>query len=368
MTGKMKYDQAVNYDTLDLFKRACQVAASGTTPNLARHGFTEAPSIRGESVYLMETANEYLAHVEEALGTKTIVADAIYKLTGKSYYRNVAIDDVSTIVNDLCVCGALPISVAMYAAVGDGAYFEDKTRREDLASGFAEGCQLAGATWSGGETQTLRDIIKPDAMILGGSAIGRIAPKSLRIPCVIHDGDDIVLFASSGVHTNGLTMCRSVASKLPQGYLTPLSDGQTYGEALLAPSVIYTRFIADCQDQNIPIHYAVHVTGHGWRKLMRLNEAFVYRIHYVPPAQAVFKTLMETESLDLYEAYATFNMGVGFAVFVSPSDTPRILKTAQAAGLTAWHAGKVSKENGRKAVEITPLKIAYEAETLNIRA
>ncbi len=367
MTGKMKYDQTVNYDTLDLFKRACQVAAAQTTPNLTRHGIKEAPSIRGESVYLFETENEYLAHVEEALGTKTVVADALYKLTGKSYYRNVAIDDVSTIVNDLCVCGALPVSVAMYAAVGDGAYFADDTRRNDLAQGFAEGCQLAGATWSGGETQTLRDIIKPDALILGGSAIGRISPKNLRIPCVVNDGDDIILFASSGVHTNGLTMCRSVAQKLPQGYLTPLADGQTYGQALLAPSVIYTRFIADCQAQGISINYAVHVTGHGWRKLMRLSEPFVYKLHFVPPAQQVFKTLMDTENLDLYEAYGTFNMGVGFAVYVSPSDTQRILKTAQAGGFTAWHAGKVHKEGGRKAVEITPLKITYEADTLNIR-
>jgi len=368
MTTPLSYESTgVRYDVMDPFKLACQKTAAETSPALAAFGFREVPNTRGESCYLFETEREFLAHVEEALGTKTLVADAMYKLTNKSYYKNVAIDDFSTIVNDLLVSGALPVTIAMYAAVGDSAYLADPIRAADLAAGFAEGCRLAGAAWSGGETQTLKGMVNPDTIILGGSALGRIAPKHHRITGHIVDRDDILFLASSGVHTNGLTLCRALADRLPQGYLTPLPDGTTYGEALLAPSIIYARFIAACQRENIPLHYAVHLTGHGWRKLMRATDPFVYRIDQVPTPQPVFDVITRAANLDPREAYGTFNMGVGFAVYLDPNDTQRALTLAATTGLTAWHAGKVLKERDRKAVEIPSLNITYEADSLHIR-
>src|SRR5690348_5661649 len=138
-TGGLSYESAgVNYDRLDAFKRACQRAAATTTGALAAHGLSEPAAIRGESAYLIETPDEYLAHVEEGLGTKNLIADAMQKLTGRSFYRNVGIDTVATIVNDLITTGALPVSVAMHAAVGDGDWFAEPRRAADLANGFAE--------------------------------------------------------------------------------------------------------------------------------------------------------------------------------------------------------------------------------------
>src|SRR5277367_1811279 len=133
----------VDYGPLDEFKRACQRAAASTSPALKQHGLTEPAAIRGESAYLIESPDEFLAHVEEGLGTKNLVADAMLELTGKSYYANIGIDTVATIVNDLATTGALPISVAMHAAVGDAAWFAPGGRGEDLARGFAAGCRTA---------------------------------------------------------------------------------------------------------------------------------------------------------------------------------------------------------------------------------
>src|SRR6266496_3456325 len=104
MTGLTYEQTGVNYDTLDAFKRACQKAAATTTGALARHGLVEPKSIRGESAYLLETRDGYLAHVEEGLGTKNLVADAMLQLTGQSFYRNIGIDTVATMVNDLVTC------------------------------------------------------------------------------------------------------------------------------------------------------------------------------------------------------------------------------------------------------------------------
>src|SRR5215831_2023938 len=143
--SSLSYDQSgVRYDALDAFKRACQKHAATTTAMLEQHGLSEPPSIRGESAYLIETPNEYLAHVEEGLGTKNLVADAMLDLTEQNFYSNIGIDTVATIVNDLITTGATPISVAMHAAVGDSSWFDYQRRADDLAQGFAEGCKQAG--------------------------------------------------------------------------------------------------------------------------------------------------------------------------------------------------------------------------------
>src|SRR5437764_3093031 len=122
----LSYEQSgVDYEQLDAFKRACQRAAASTTGALSAHGLSEPPGIRGESAYLLEGPDEYLAHVEEGLGTKNLIADAMLKLTGRSDYRRIGIDTVATIVNDLVTTGALPISLAMHAAGGDADGFKD---------------------------------------------------------------------------------------------------------------------------------------------------------------------------------------------------------------------------------------------------
>lgn len=359
----------VNYDQLDAFKRACQKAAKTTAPLLASHGYAEPANTRGESCYLMEAADHFLAHVEEGLGTKNLVADAVYAATGKNFYREISIDTVATIVNDLITCGALPISVAMHAAVGESAWFTDAARMQALVDGWAAGCRKAGAVWGGGETPTLGGIVEPEAIVLAGSAIGKIFPKNLRITGDVRDGDQIIFLASSGVQTNGLSLCRKVAAQLPQGYQTPIGHGdlRTYGEALLAPSVIYVAFVRECQRRGLKLNYVAHVTGHGWRKLMRLDEPFVYEITQPRPAPALFQFLQEAGPIEEREMYATFNQGVGFAAYVAPENVEAVLAAAQATGYDAWLAGRVKKEGARKAVSVPSLGITFEGDTLQVR-
>jgi phosphoribosylformylglycinamidine cyclo-ligase len=368
MSG-LSYEQSgVNYDRLDAFKRACQQAAAKTTLALKSHDLSEPSGIRGESAYLLEAAGEFLAHVEEGLGTKNLIADAMEKLGRPGFYRNVGIDTVATMVNDLITVGALPISIAMHAAVGDADWFKDEKRAADLAAGFAEGCLQSNAVWGGGETPTLRGIVNPETIVLAGSALGRISPKSRRIVGDVRDGDAIIFLASSGVQTNGLTLCRMLADRLPDGYLTPVpGDGRCYGEVLLDPSVIYVRFLAALQSAGLAPHYAVHVTGHGWRKLMRLTEPFVYRITDTRGPLPIFRFIQENGPVSDREAYATFNMGVGFAIYVEPGIVNQCLDIAAGLNHAAWKAGRVEKRGNYKAVIIEPLGIRFEQDTLNVR-
>lgn len=356
----------VNYDAMDPFKRAAQLAGRETAWNLGRLGFIEVEKSRGESAYLIETSDSFLAHVEEGLGTKNLVADAMYPLTGKSYYDYIAQDTVAMIVNDLITLGALPLSVAMHLAVGDSNWFKDENRSNDLIIGWKHACMLARSAWGGGETPTLRDVVMPEAVVLSGSAIGIIKPKKQLITANIQHGDNIIIIESSGIHANGLTLARKIAEKLPKGYLTKLSDGRTYGETLLDPTRIYVALVEDCLNRGVDIHYAANITGHGWRKLMRAIPSFVYIIEYLPKQLPIFDFIQKYGPVDDNEAYGNLNMGAGFALYVSEEDAEKVLETAKDLGFGALRAGHIEQSDTKKVV-IKPKNLEYLGSTLSVR-
>jgi phosphoribosylformylglycinamidine cyclo-ligase len=359
----------VDYGSLDAFKRLAQQAAQETAGNIARLNggeFREYSASRGESAYLIEAAKSYFALVEEGLGTKNLVADEMYKLTGKTYYDQIAQCAVAMIVNDMITVGALPFSVAMHLAVGSSDWFKDQRRMTDLLDGWKKACHLARCTWGGGETPALKGVVVPEAAVLSGSAIGIVKPKERLIhPGKIAHADQIILVESSGIHANGLTLARSIVRDLPKGYLTQLPDGRTYGEALLDPTRIYVSLVEGCLDAGVDIHYAVNITGHGWRKLMRATQPFAYVIAELPPELPIFSFIQEHGPVDDYEAYANFNMGAGFALYVDGADTALTLRVAQQLGFKAWAAGYI--ERGNKKVVIEPMGIEYAGDTLAVR-
>lgn len=367
MTDKLTYGgSGVDYEAMDPFKRMAQLAAKDTAQNIKRLGFSEVTMSRGESVYLIETPDSYLAHVEEGLGTKNLVADAMYRLTGKSYYDQIAQDTVAAIVNDLITLGALPLSVAMHLAVGSSTWFEDQKRCSDLVEGWKKACNLSRSIWGGGETPTLKGDVIPDTVVLAGSAIGIVKPKKRLISANIQHGDVIVIIESSGVHTNGITLMRKIAEKLPGGYLTRLSDARSFGETLLEPTYIYEPLIEDCLNDNVDIHYTVNVTGHGWRKLMRSNEPFAYVIEKLPKQQPIFDFLQKHGPVDDREAYGNFNMGAGFVLYVSEMELKKVEKTAKDLGFVAFPAGHIEKSETKK-VTIKPKGLEYLGTTLGVR-
>jgi phosphoribosylformylglycinamidine cyclo-ligase len=131
--------------------------------------------------------------------------------------------------------------------------------------------------------------------------------------------------------------------------------------------VIYVAFVRECQRRGLKLNYVAHVTGHGWRKLMRLEEPFVYEITNVREPLAVFRFLEQAGPIDRREMYATFNQGIGFAAYVSADTADAVLAAAKATGYDAWLAGRVKKQGGRKAVEVPSLGITFEGDTLQVR-
>lgn len=358
----------VSYEDMDPFKIACQIRAGLTCNNIARFGITSLEWTRGESAFIMDFNNvifSRISHVEEGLGTKNLVADAMMKITGKSYYDFIAQDTVAMIVNDMITLGHVPISIAMHLAVGHSDWFKNQLRVNDLVEGWGDACDLAKCVWAGGETPTLKDIIYPEASLLSGSAIGLCIPGANFHPQNIHNGDAIIIIESSGIHANGLTLARKIADKLPNGYKSLLSDGRMYGEVLLDPTHIYCDFVESCVRRGANIHYAVNITGHGWRKLMRSPQLFSYVVESLPEQLPIFDFIQEHGPVSDEEAYGNLNMGAGFALFVPQARVNDVLLQHNEK-FRSYIAGYVEKSDVKRVV-IKPRNLEYKAETLAVR-
>lgn len=356
----------VDYNIMDPIKKLAQSAAKSTSQNMSSLGMVEKEESRGESAFVWEEADSYRAFVVEGLGTKNLIADEMEKITGKNYYHQIAQDTVAMIINDLIIVGAKPQVLNAYFAVGSSDWFSNKIRSENLIKGWRDACNMSGVVWGGGETPTLKDIINPDTIDLGGSAVGIIKPKTnLILGEKLSNGDSILLVESSGIHANGLTMARLIASKLPLGYATKMDDGEMFGEGLLRPTHIYAKLVENLLKEKIEIHYMANITGHGWRKIMRANKDFQYLIEEVPPVPEVFKFIQNFSNNSDEEMYGNFNMGAGFAIFLPKKYAILAQKIIQKLSLKSWIVGTV--KNGRKEVFIKPKNIKFSSETLEVR-
>lgn len=356
----------VDYGLMDPLKRMAQEEGKKTVKNLILSKMMELPQSRGESAYVIDNGDSYLAFVMEGLGTKNLVADEMKKITGKTYYDFLANDTIGCIVNDLVTVGAKPVNIMAYWALGHSDWFKDKKRLQDLVAGWAKACNDCGAVWGGGETPTLNGIVDKETIDLAGACFGLIKPKSrLILGEKLKAGDAIILFQSSGIHANGLSLARMVAKKLPRSYATKMPNGEMFGEALLKPTILYPKLIMDLLDSGIEIHYISNITGHGWRKIMRLKKPFTYRITAVPPVPEELKFIVDRGNIDLKEAYGNFNMGAGFAVYVPKKEVLKVIKIASKHNIKAYKAGFV--EQGKKQVIIEPLNITYNEKDLRLR-
>lgn len=366
MTKKLSYHQSVNYDQADPMKVLAQKEGLATAKNLPA-GFAELEDTRGESAYVFDMGNgTYGAFVQEGLGTKSLIAQALYERTGASHFAAVAQDTVACVINDLVSVGATPVVLNAYWSSSSYEWLTDRTMAEDLIKGWRTACDTAKVVWGGGETQSLADLVEAGRLELAGSAFGIIKSadhlvqgKNLRA------GDAIILIESSGVHANGISLIRELAGQLPDGYQTKMSDETLFGEIALTPSHIYAPLVMALQAADLDVHYLSNITGHGWRKLMRATEEFSYVITEVPPVPEIFKFIGEKTLNDSREMYSNYNMGAGYAVYLPAAQALDVKTTAEACGFKAWIAGTV--ETGPKQVVIKPLDITFAGDSLEVR-
>ena len=365
MVKKLDYHKSVNYSQADPMKVLAQKEGLATAKNMP-FGFVEVAGTRGESAYVFQMGGQWGALVQEGLGSKSLIAQKVFEETGESFFAAIAQDTVAHIINDLISVGATPVVLNAYWSSSSYEWLTNHKLATDFIKGWRAACDLSGVVWGGGETQALLGVLAPGALEFAGSAFGIVNDeKHLVRGQNLRAGDAIVLIESSGVHANGISLIREIADKLPEGYQTKLKDSTLFGQTVLTRMHIYAQLVGALQKDGINIHYLSHITGHGWRKLMRAEVDFSYVITEVPPVQEIFNFIAKQAGNNQKEMYGNYNMGAGYAVYVPAGQAAQVVDIAQDYGLKAWVAGRV--EAGPKQVVIEPLGITFAGNSLEVR-
>ncbi|KMO74922.1 phosphoribosylformylglycinamidine cyclo-ligase [Mycolicibacterium obuense] len=278
-----------------------------------------------------------LASSTDGVGTKLAVAQAMDK------HDTVGIDLVAMVVDDLVVCGAEPLFLQDYIAVGRTV----PERVAELVAGIAEGCVAAGCALLGGETAEHPGLMAPDHYDISATGIGVVEADDVLGPDRVRPGDVVIAMASTGLHSNGYSLARHVLLEIDHMNLAGHVEefGRTLGEELLEPTRIYAK---DCLAlaAETQVRTFCHVTGGGLAgNLERVIPpglvAHLDRGTWTPAP--VFGMIAQRGRIERAEMEKTFNMGVGMVAVVAPEDTDRALAVLTARHLSCWTLGTIEK-------------------------
>ena len=276
-----------------------------------------------------------LATSTDGVGTKIAVARAM------DVHDTIGIDLVAMVIDDLVVCGAEPLFMTDYIAVGAVV----PERIAAIVSGIAEGCRQAGCALVGGETAEHPGLMEPDEYDVAGAGTGIVDADALLGPARVLPGDVVIAMGSSGLHSNGYSLARLVLLGDGGPGLAAHVDvlGRTVGEELLEPTRIYAL---DCLAlaAAVDVHAISHVTGGGLaanlaRVLPGSVAVDIDRATWIP--QPVFGLIGELGRVDPADLERTFNMGIGMVAVVAEADADAALALLAQRGVPAWACGVV---------------------------
>jgi phosphoribosylformylglycinamidine cyclo-ligase len=239
------------------------------------------------------------------------------------------------------VCGAEPLFLQDYLAIGR----LDPVKVEQIVSGIAEGCRIAGCALLGGETAEHPGVMQPHHYDLSATGVGVVEADAVLGPDRVRAGDQVIAMAASGLHSNGYSLARRVLLEIGRMSLDGHVEefGHTLGEEMLRPTRIYAR---DCLAlvAETDVRTFAHVTGGGLsanlaRVLPDGLRADLDRSTWTPAP--VFKLIAGRGRVERAEMESTFNMGVGMVAIVPPEDVDRALAVLTAKHVPAWVLGEI---------------------------
>ena len=280
----------------------------------------------------------------DGCGTKVKLAFVMDK------HDTIGIDAVAMCVNDIACSGEEPLFFLDYIACGKN--YPEKIAT--IVSGVAEGCKQSECALVGGETAEHPGLMPVDEYDLAGFAVGVVDKKDIISGENIKPGDVLIGMASSGVHSNGFSLVRSVFEMTKESLETYYDElGKTLGEALIAPTKIYVKALKNIKKQGVTIKGCSHITGGGFfenvpRMLPEGIRAKIQKDSYEVPA--IFGLIAKKGNVAEDMMYNTFNMGLGMVIALDPADVETAMAAIQEAGDTCYVVGHV--EAGDKGVDL----------------
>jgi len=295
-------------------------------------GMFKAPERYREPIFVAAT---------DGVGTKLKLAAQIGR------YDTIGIDCVAMVVNDLVVQGAEPLVFLDYLAMGD----LQKETAGDALRGIAEGCRRAGAALLGGETATMPGVYAKGELEIVGFSVGVVERDDVIDGSTIREGDVLVGLASSGFHSNGYTLVRSILDRgLEAGTVDlfgePPELRTSLASALIAPTRIYVKPLLNLI-RDFEIHGLIHVTGGGFEgNIPRILPAGV-RVRLDTeswPRPDIYAWLARTGELAETELLRVFNCGIGMIAIVPPEQVEEVLHRLQGLGERGYRIGVIERK------------------------
>ncbi|MGH2729943.1 MAG: phosphoribosylformylglycinamidine cyclo-ligase [Actinomycetota bacterium] len=283
-----------------------------------------------------------IAICTDGVGSKTMIASALDR------YDTIGFDVVAMNVNDIICVGARPLAMVDYVAV----HTLDPRRTDEILRGLGAAAKEAGIAVPGGEIAQLPGVVgspgDESAFDLVGACVGTVHPDRVIFGRDVHPRDALIGIASSGIHSNGLTLARNVLLESGHYGLDEVigTIGRPLGEELLQPTEIYVRAITDLWAADIETRGLVHITGDGFTNLCRLEAEVGYDIDHLPDPPAIFGTIQDAGGVPDEEMFRVFNMGVGFVVVVPSDQVDAALDRIAASSYSATKVGTVTDEAG----------------------
>ncbi len=253
-----------------------------------------------------------LVSATDGVGTKVKIAQAANR------HSTIGIDLVAMCVNDLLCVGAEPFFFLDYYACGR----LDVDVAAEVVRGIADGCTQAGCALVGGETAEMPGVYAEGVYDLAGFSVGGVERRDIVDGSAVREGMALVGLASSGLHSNGYSLARTILFEEQQlgldASIPGLTGEEPLSDALLRPTRIYVRPVLKALSR-FPIGAIAHITGGGLlENLPRVvPEQLSLRIDdgswTVPP---IFRFLAEAGGLEGRELYRTFNAGLGLVLVV----------------------------------------------------
>ena len=212
---------------------------------------------------------------------------------------------------------------------------------------MAEGCVQSGAALIGGETAEHPGLMPVEDYDLAGFAVGIVDKKKIIDNTRMAAGDVVIGLASTGIHSNGFSLCRKVFNidQNPAELYVAREDlgGKSVAESLLVPTRIYVKSVLALLEQ-VDVKGISHITGGGFYENIprsipdglgaKIDKAAVKVL-------PIFDVIAKEGNIPERDMFNTYNMGVGMSIVVPAAEVEKSLEILRANGETAYVIGEI---------------------------
>ncbi len=248
-------------------------------------------------------------------------------------------DLVNHCVNDIAVCGARPLYFMDYLATGK----LDEAVAQQIIDGFVLACKQNACSLIGGETAEMPGFYEGNEYDIAGTIVGVVERKRIISGKKVKKGDALIGIPSTGLHTNGFSLARSVLLKhhAVNDYVKEL--GASLGDVLLSVHRSYLTIINSIK-KKFSVHALSHITGGGivGNTMRVVPKGLSLSIDWNAwERPAIFTYIQKLGNVPEDDMRRTFNLGVGLVAIVSKKDETAILKHLGKKGERGFVIGRV---------------------------